>query len=69
MKDTTHLVALQGRLSNERKRLKESKSPKEREIRSVWVAQAEREVDAELANGRTDVDDMDDDELARELGF
>ena len=69
MKDTTHLVALQGRLSNERKRLKEAKSPKEREIRSVWVAQAEREVDAELANGRTDVDDMDDDELARELGF
>jgi hypothetical protein len=72
MKDTAHLVALQNRLSNERKRLKEAKNPKERELRAKWVAQAEREVDAELvflnlANGRTEVDDMDDEALAREL--
>jgi hypothetical protein len=74
MTDTTHLVALQNRLSNERKRLKEAKSTKERELRTQWVAQAEREVDAELvflnlANGHTEVDDMDNDTLARELGF
>lgn len=46
--DTTHLGALLLKLSHERERLNRAKSEKERELRSVWVQQAEKEIAGEL---------------------
>mgnify|MGYP003404284030 FL=1 len=40
----THIDALQLRLSNERIRLNNAKSDKERELRKVWVRQIEDEI-------------------------
>ena len=70
MTDTTHLNALNVRLSHERCYLAQAKSQKEREIRKVWIAQIEREIAAEMAFlGQTTQDcDMTDDELLAALG-
>lgn len=71
MRDTSHLVALQERLSRERMRLAEVMSDEEKALRQVWVVQAERELEAELKflgmAGDGNVDDMGDDELLSEL--
>lgn len=69
--ETTHLQALRVRLSRERDRLSAAKTSREREARTVWVAQAEKELADELALlGLTDppAEEMSADELARELG-
>jgi len=64
-RDTTHLVALQTRLSHERARLANAKTAKERELRAVWVAQAEKELAGELRflgmsdTAPADIDDTD----------
>ncbi len=46
-RDTSHLVALCEGLQRERARLA-SATPSERALRSVWVAQREREIAAEM---------------------
>lgn len=66
--NTEHLDALQLNLSHERARLHAATSPAEREMRSVWVAQLEREVAAERALlGLPEPDDVSDDDLLRDL--
>lgn len=42
--DTTHLNALELRLSHEREYLRAAKTDAERELRSVWIAQIEKEI-------------------------
>lgn len=46
--DTTHLVALQDGLRHERVRLNAAKTEGERALRSVWVAQYERQIADEM---------------------
>lgn len=48
MPDTSHLVALQIGLAHERGRLARATSQSERALRTVWVAQRERELASEL---------------------
>lgn len=48
-RDESHLNALEQGLHNERQRLAASRSEQERALRTVWVAQYEREIEAELA--------------------
>lgn len=55
----SHLDSLQIRLTNERERLANAKSDKEREIRSVWVAGIEKEI----ADTLGEVANMSDDEI------
>ena len=49
MTDFSHLDALEDGLSRERQRLANARTSRERELRSVWVAQREREIAAERA--------------------
>ena len=75
--DTSHLVALQQRLSHEQEYLAKAKGQKEIELRSVWVRQIEREIEDEIKflakNGYIvptldDIfEEMDDDVLLAEL--
>ena len=68
--DTSHLDALQLRLSHERSYLAAAKSAGERELRSVWIAQIEREIACELEHlgiASVEADNMSDEELLREL--
>lgn len=67
-KDTTHLVALQKGLSAEKERLHTAKG-KEAELRSVWVAQLEKEIADEFKflGIEPSVPEMSDDELMKEL--
>jgi len=70
MTDFTHLDALQSRLSHEIERLTQAKSTKERDLRAVWVAGIEREIEAEyrfLGIEQTVTDNISDDELLAEL--
>jgi hypothetical protein len=46
---TDHLTALQVRLSHEHNRLARATKPAEIELRTVWVAQIEKEIAGELA--------------------
>lgn len=62
----SHLNALQVALSNERSRLANAKTAAERELRSVWVKQLEKEVAHEEIN--FPVCELSDDELLAELG-
>jgi hypothetical protein len=63
--DTTHLIALQTRLSHERARLAVDGS----EIRKVWISQIEKEIAREEARlGMDALPEMSDDELLKELG-
>jgi hypothetical protein len=68
--DNSHLKALQLNLSNERSRLDSAKTKQERELRTVWVRQIEREIEAErsflgfLADPEIN---LSDDELLAEL--
>lgn len=64
----SHLSALELRLSNERVRLANAKTAKERELRLVWIAQIEKEIDREIEFiGRVAESDMTDDELLAAL--
>ena len=47
MIDYTHLDALNLRLSHERGYLSEAKTKPERELRKVWIAQIEKEIENE----------------------
>ena len=71
MRDTTHLVALQTRLSHERGYLAAAKKDSEKALRTVWVKQIEKEIADEMALCGIDptVPDMTDDELFAELGL
>lgn len=64
--DTTHLVALETRLSHEKARFAADGS----EIRKVWIVQIEKEIarEREFLGITGDVPDMTDDELLAELG-
>lgn len=67
-----HLAALELGLSHERARLAQAKTVRERELRTVWIAQREREIAAEKAFLGIAPDDptdqMTDDELLAALG-
>lgn len=72
--DSTHLSALELRLSHERARLAQAKTRSERALRSVWIAQIEREIAHELGRQSTPaaklgakLDAMSDAELLAEL--
>jgi hypothetical protein len=75
MTDTSHLAALETRLSHERAYLAQATKSSEIELRKVWIAQIEREIAAEIAflakRGvivRTDhADDISDDDLLASL--
>lgn len=77
MYTTEHYVALMANLSKERQRLSCATSQGEIELRSVWVKQLEREVEAEVeflsSKGvnvyaeTNEVDSMSDDDLLSEL--
>ncbi len=68
-----HLSALELRLSHERSRLAKAKTAAETAMRSVWVAQIEKEIAAELEFlGQVETalanENLTDDELLAELG-
>jgi hypothetical protein len=69
--NTTHLNALQLNLSNEKSRLAVAKNQAERELRTVWVAQLEKEIVAERAFLGMDDEEskevLSDDDLLNEL--
>lgn len=66
----THLDALELRLSNERLRLSAATSTQEKEMRTVWVAQIEKEIAAEYKFlGIAPPADMTDEEILAELGL
>lgn len=68
--DTSHLNALELRLSHERVRLNSAKTAGERSLRQVWVAGIEKEIGAERALlGTTSLEDilLSDEELLAEL--
>jgi hypothetical protein len=71
--DTSHLVALQTRLSHERARLNNAKTPREIASRTVTVQGIEREIAGEYKFlGMTPPDElpaMSDDDLLAELGL
>ena len=72
MTDTSHLDALQVRLSHERGYLAKAKKPGEIELRKVWIAGIEKEIAAEyrfLGIKPLSLDEilMSDDELLAEL--
>lgn len=69
-----HYFSLCHRLDNEKQRLENAKTTKEKELRYVWVSQLEKEIEKEIefleSKGLTvksDVDTMSDDELLKEL--
>lgn len=45
--DMTHLNALEVRLSNERGYLAQARTAKEQRLRTVWIAQIEKEIKGE----------------------
>jgi hypothetical protein len=60
----SHLLALTNNLNNEKARLANAKSQNEIDLRTVWVSQLQKEVDAELGFVNND---LTDDELLAEL--
>lgn len=64
-----HLIALQTRLANEKGYLAKAKTEKEIQIRNVWIAQIEKEIEGEYKFLGIDpvVADMSDEELLAEL--
>jgi len=63
---TSHLDALNLRLSHERDYLASASSEGERALRAVWVAQIEREIEREAGFVTADAEPTDE-ELLREL--
>jgi hypothetical protein len=71
MTDLTHLDAIQARLHRERARLAAATTQKDRTFRTVQIAQAEKEMAAEMKFlGIEDApqSDMTDDDLLAALG-
>ena len=68
--NTTHLDALELRLSHERERLAKAKTERERQIRQVWVSGIEKEISSErkFLGLTDDLPQVSDDELLAELG-
>tara|TARA_R110000868_G_scaffold58133_1_gene179625 strand:+ start:1282 stop:1512 length:231 start_codon:yes stop_codon:yes gene_type:complete len=71
-RDTSHLVALMTGLSRERQRLAAARTEQERALRTVWVRQSEKEINAEERFlGMTETDwnepEMSADDLVAEL--
>lgn len=70
MTDRSHLNALQVRLSHERGYLAGAKTTGQRQLRTVWIAQIEKEIVSELAflgiSPAAEIE-MSDDELLAEL--
>ena len=65
---TSHLNALKVRLSNEKVRLVNAKTRAERDLRTVWVAQIEREIGFEETHTFSDTEvEMSDDDLLAAL--
>ena len=72
-----HYTALMAHLSSEKQRLAAATNKGEIELRSVWVAQLEKEIDHEvkflesqginLYNDTNEVEGMSDDDLLNEL--
>jgi hypothetical protein len=70
MVDTSHLDALNVRLSHERSYLANAKTEKEKEIRKVWIAQIEKEIAVErkiLGIEDVGIEAISDDDLLNEL--
>lgn len=72
MRDSSHLVALMTGLSRERQRLATARTEQERALRTVWVRQSEKEVNAEERFlGMTETDwnepEMSADDLMAEM--
>lgn len=71
MTDTSHLFALQARLSSERARFLEAKTDGDRNLRAVWISQVEREIYFEYQFLGIQPDqppaDLTDEELLAEL--
>ena len=67
---TSHLIALQTRLAHEQGYLAKAKTTGERELRTVWIAQIEKEIASEKKFlGMDEVEcDMSDEELLKALG-
>lgn len=68
--DTTHLNALQLRLSHERDYLNRAKTDQERQLRQVWIGQIEKEIGQEkkfLGIKDADPINISDDDLLAEL--
>jgi len=63
----SHLSALELRLSNERARLAIAQTGQEREMRKVWIAQIEKEIDSEIEFIGKVATEMTDDELLAAL--
>ncbi len=66
----THLNALEIRLSHERVYLAQAKTARERELRTVWIAQIEREIAGERKFLKLETEEpvnLTDDELLAEL--
>jgi hypothetical protein len=63
----THLDSLNLRLSNERMRLSKATNCQEISLRTVWIAQLQKEVDSELALILINEVSLTDDELLAEL--
>jgi hypothetical protein len=71
-RDSSHLVALMTGLSRERQRLAAARTEQERALRTVWVRQSEKEINAEERFlGMTETDwnepEMSADDLMAEL--
>lgn len=65
---TSHLNALQLRLSNERGYLARAKTENEKALRKVWIAQIEKEIAFEQTHTFSDsISEMTDDELLQAL--
>lgn len=72
MNNYSHLDALNLNLSNERTRLTNAKSSQEKELRTVWVNQLEKEIAAErkfLGIADSTIESISDEELFKELGL
>ena len=70
MTDISHLEALKSRLASETARRAVARSEKEASLRTVWIAQINREIADEyefLGLGRECANDLTDDELLTEL--
>ena len=74
MYNLDHYFSLSHRLDNEKERLENAKTTKEKELRSVWVRQLEKEIEKEIefleskgVTVKNGVDTMSDDELLKEL--
>lgn len=65
--DFAHLHALEVRLSHERVRLAASRTANERALRTVWVAQIEREIADIVRSADDDAASMTDDEILAAL--